>query len=228
MTKTRFYESFWVATGLTLLSYIVGLAFGWFDASALSPLEVAAVHTSYMCTYLCVHQTRWNYPIGILTTFLYSWLFFKWEMYAVALFNLYLVGSQLYGWFRWGSDEYSLPVTRVVPVWWLGYALLGLGIWALLASINYIFGVTITNVEIIITVLSGVAQFLLDNKKLETWQFWFVVNVLSIWFYFQGGLYLVGFQYIFFLLNTVYGFWMWNKSVTKVVSNDEIEWGSAQ
>jgi len=97
-----------------------------------------------------------------------------------------------------------------------------------LITINHVFGVTITNVEIIITVLSGVAQFLLDNKKLETWGFWFIVNVLSIWFYFHGGLYLVGFQYIFFLMNTIYGFWMWNKSVTKVIPTDEIEWNSAQ
>lgn len=212
MTVVKWY---WIVLASTVLSFgsmAVGLAFEWITTWP-SNLEFAAVFTSYICTLLCVHQTRWNYPVGVLTTFLYSWLFYQWEMYAVALFNLYLVFSLAYGWFRWGTDAQTLPVTRVRGFWWLGYVFLGMSVYGLLWGINTIFGVTITQTEIWITVLSGVAQFLLDNKKIETWAVWTLVNILSIWFFFEGGLYLVAFQYVFFLGNTVYGFIEWTKTM---------------
>ena len=158
---------------------------------------------------MCVYQTRWNYPVGVVTTFLYSWLFFEAKMYAVAVFNLYLVFSLAYGWFRWGPDDVTRPVSRINGPYWLIYFAIGGAIWMLLAGVNHVFGVTITNAEIAITVLSGVAQFMLDNKKIENWIIWAVVNVLSIWFYFQGELYLVALQYIFFLFNTAFGFARW-------------------
>lgn len=195
-----------IATGI---SYVISLWMGWTTTENLSFLEVAAVFTSYMCTFMCVVQTRWNYPIGVLTTFLYSWLFYQWEMYGVAVFNLYLVFSLAYGWFRWGPDEVTRPITRVHGWWWLGYIAIGLGIYSLLLIVNTYFNVSMTNTEIFIVVLSGVAQFLLDNKKIETWSVWVLVNILSIIFYFQGGLYLVAFQYLFFLGNAFYGWFKW-------------------
>lgn len=201
------------AIALTAVSYGVAVAAGWTTFAALNPLEVAAVFTSYICTIMCVYQTRWNYPVGVVTTFLYSWLFFQWEMYAVAVFNLYLVFSLAYGWFRWGPDTNTRPVSRIKDrVGWLIYAAVGAAILALLLAVNAVFGVTITRTEIAITVLSGVAQFMLDNKKIENWIVWAVVNVASIWFYFQGELYLVALQYVFFLFNTGLGFARWRSS----------------
>jgi hypothetical protein len=38
------------------------------------------------------------------------------------------------------------------------------------------------------------------------------MNCFAIYTYFHVGLALVAFQYIFFLLNTLYGFVMWRKS----------------
>ncbi len=197
---------------LTAASYGAAIAAGWASFESLSTLEVLAVFTSYVCTIMCVYQTRWNYPVGVVTTFLYSWLFFRWEMYAVALFNLYLVFSLAYGWFRWGPDSDTRPVSRIKGLWWGGYVAIGAGIWALLLGVNLAFGVSITTVEIIITVLSGVAQFMLDNKKIENWLVWAGVNVLSIWFYFEGALYLVALQYVFFLFNTAFGFAKWRRT----------------
>lgn len=198
-----------IALIATSVSYVVSHMMGWTDS--LNWLEVSAVFTSYMCTFMCVHQTRWNYPIGVLTTFLYSWLFYQWEMYGVAVFNLYLVFSLTYGWFRWGPDTNTRPISRVHGGWWLGYIGIGAGIYGLLWAVNTYFNITMSLTEIYIVVLSGVAQFLLDNKKLENWFVWIVVNILSIHFYFQGGLYLVAFQYLFFLGNAFYGLWTWWK-----------------
>lgn len=57
--------------------------------------------------------------------------------------------------------------------------------------------------------LSILAQWLLDNKKLETWFVWMAVNVIAIYTYFKAGLWLAGYQYIFFLGNTFIGLKAW-------------------
>lgn len=222
MTNTQRYilESIILALILTTLSYAVGIYMLWI--TELNWLEVFAVFTSYSCTWLCTRQSRWNYPIGVITTAAYSILFWQWGLPALALFNLYLVGSLIYGWFRWGPDGKTRPVTLTEPVWYLGYGALGLAILGLFLCANLLFNPTgiaaLNPVDVGLAVASGVAQFMLDNKKLETWFVWASVNIVSIPFYLSTGLTLVAFQYIFFLVNTGIGFLAWRKSMQKPIT----------
>lgn len=215
MTKKYILESIAIAIVLTALSYALGLWFGWI--AALNWLEVFAVFTSYSCTWLFTRQSRWSYPIGILTTALYSILFYQWGLLALAVFNLYLVFSLIYGWFRWGPDGNSRPVTTIPLVWYTGYGALGLVILGLFLAANMIFnpaGISALNpIDVGLAVASGVAQFMLDNKKLENWMLWAATNVVSIPFFLSQGLTLVAFQYIFFLVNTFIARSEWKKTM---------------
>ena len=205
---------------LTLASYVVADQFDWIELSEVNFLEAFAVFTSYLCTWLCVRQTRWNYPVGVVTTLAYSILFWQYELFALSLFNMYLVGSLIFGWFRWGPDGTSKPVSTVDGFWWLGYVALALGIYILLFTFNSFFGYEMSWMDIILAIASGVAQFLLDNKKIETWVLWALINIGSIWLYFNTELYIVAFQYVFFLLNAFYGFWLWKNSMVAKGNND--------
>lgn len=215
MTKQYIIESIALAVLLTALSYGVGLWAGWIVA--LNWLEVFAVFTSYSCTWLCTRQSRWNYPIGVITTAAYSVLFWQWGMIALAIFNLYLVGSLIYGWFRWGNDEVTRPVTRIPFKWYTGYGAIGLIILGLFLLANLMLNPTglagLNPIDVGLAVASGVAQLMLDNKKLENWTLWAGINVISIPFFLHNGLTLVAFQYIFFLINTVIGHIEWKKTM---------------
>lgn len=215
MSKRNITESMILAVVLTAFSYAVGLYMGWIET--LNWLEVFAVATSYSCTWLCTRQSRWNYPIGIITTAAYSVLFYQWDMLALALFNLYLVFSLIYGWFRWGSDDNTRPVSRIPLKWYAGYGVVGLMILGLFLLANMLFnpaGLTALNpIDVGLAVASGVAQLMLDNKKLENWTLWAVINIVSIPFFLHSGLTLVAFQYIFFLANTVIAHTQWKKTM---------------
>lgn len=215
MTKQYIIESIALAVLLTALSYGVGLWAGWIVV--LNWLEVFAVFTSYSCTWLCTRQSRWNYPIGVITTAAYSVLFWQWGMIALAIFNLYLVFSLFYGWFRWGNDEVTRPVTRIPLKWYTGYGAIGLVILGLFLLVNILFNPTglsaLNPIDVGLAVASGVAQLMLDNKKLENWTLWAGINVISIPFFLHSGLTLVAFQYIFFLMNTVIGHIQWKKTM---------------
>lgn len=215
MTMKYIIESIALAIVLTSLSYAVGWQAGWL--TEINWLEVFAVFTSYSCTWLCTRQSRWNYPIGVITTAAYSFLFYQWDMLALAIFNLYLVFSLIYGWFRWGSDDNTRPVTRIPLKWYTGYGALGLIILGLFLAANWLFNPTglsaLNPIDVGLAVASGVAQFMLDNKKLENWSLWAIIDIVSIPFFLHSGLTLVAFQYIFFLANTYLGHVAWRKSM---------------
>jgi nicotinamide mononucleotide transporter len=70
-------------------------------------------------------------------------------------------------------------------------------------------GGTFAAADSVILVGSVLAQFLLDNKKVETWIVWFAVDVVAIWLYVTTGLAIAGLQYVLFLASAVLGFWQW-------------------
>lgn len=198
---------------LTALSYFVAHIMGWANINEVNFLEAFAVWTSYLCTWLCVKQTRWNYPVGIVTTFAYSILFWQFGLTALAIFNMYLVFSLAYGYWRWNSDDNTKPVTYTSAWAYFAYAFLALLIYGLMVIIHAILGQEVGVIDIWLAVASGVAQFLLDNKKIENWAIWIGVNIFSIWLYFDTGLYIVAFQYVFFLMNAFYGYYSWKKTM---------------
>ncbi|MFZ1801981.1 MAG: nicotinamide riboside transporter PnuC [Candidatus Saccharimonas aalborgensis] len=203
-------ESVFIGVILTTLSYVVGLNAGW--VSSLNLLEIFAVFTSYSSTYLCVKERRANYPIGAISTAAYTLLFLQNGLLASAILNAYLTPTLIYGWIRWRKDKQTRPVTHVQPQWIPVYlAVAGVG-YAGAALLSQQFGGTMAWTDSMILAATILAQFLLDNKKLENWVVWAVVNVFAIYTYATTGLPLVAFQYVFFLLNTMYGFMMWQRS----------------
>ena len=206
-------ESIILGVVLTTLSYGVGIAAGWTSFATLNWLEVFAVATSYASTYLCVKQRRINYPIGALSTAAYALLFFQSNLLLSAILNLYLVPTLVYGWYRWRKDSATRPVARVkakmIPV----YALITIAGYAGAAAISQRLGGAMAWTDAIVLAGTILAQFLLDNKKLENWFVWAIVNIFAIYTYATAGLALAALQYVFFLGNTIYGYISWKRSM---------------
>lgn len=218
--KFHLLQGITLALFLTGVSYLVGFGFGWINS--VNYLEAFAVVTSYLCTFLCVMERRINYPIGVVTTAAYCILFYQWGLLASMAVNAYLVFALAYGWFRWKSDDNTRPVTHLEIKWIPAYVLATAAGYAGVVLITNALGATLPLADSVILIGTLLAQFLLDNKKIENWSVWAVVNVFAIYTYFTAGLALAGFQYIFFLANTVYGFYMWKASKNEVSAHGPI------
>lgn len=180
---------------------------------ALDGLEAFAVLTSYSCTYLAVRQRRINYVVGMTSTAAYALLFHRQGLYASMVLNLYLTPALIYGWFRWNRDADTRPVTdvtwRAVPLYAAVTAVFYGGAVLVIDS----FDGQLARWDAVILIGSMLAQFLLDNKKLQNWIVWAVVNVVAIYVYAEAELYLAAAQYVLFLLNTGYGYMSWKRTM---------------
>lgn len=210
----RYITTALVGVGLTTLTYaIIMVATGVFGIPpyTMNALEVFAVATGYSCTYLCVLQDRWNYPLGAVATASLCIVFWQGGLFASALTNLYLPLALLYGWFRWGSNGNPRPVTQTSPTSWLLQGAVATGLYMLVVLIMDMLGANLPMWDAVILAGTILAQFMLDNKKLETWFVWAVVDIVAVVVYVSQGYYFAGVQMGFFLLNAAWGYHMWRK-----------------
>lgn len=200
-----------IGVAATTTSYVVASVLG--GIVAIDGLEAFAVFTSYSCTYLAVRQRRVNYVVGMLSTAAYAVLFYRQALFASMVLNVYLTPALVYGWVRWRRDADTRPVTnlswRSVPL----YAAVTAAFYAGAVLVIDVFDGQLARWDAVILIGSMLAQFLLDNKKLQNWMVWALVNVVAVYVYAHAELYLAAAQYVLFLLNTVYGYWSWKRTM---------------
>lgn len=208
--KRDLAESIGIGLVLTALSYGIALLAHWVDT--LNWLEIVAVITAYSSVYLCVKERRANYTIGAVSTAAFSLLFLQSGLFSSAILNAYLTPALVYGWFRWRKDSDTRPITHVSPKMIPAYLLLVVIGYAGAAMISQSLGGAMAWTDAVILAGSILAQFLLDNKKIETWIIWALVDVFAIYTYATSGLALVALQYILFTVNTIYGYIIWQRN----------------
>lgn len=153
--------------------------------------------------------------MAILSTSLLAYVFWSSNLLASAALNVYLIPTVIYGYFIWGKDAETKPVEHVKWQSLLQYVFFtALAYVGAVAVVEY-FGGEFSALDSWLLIGSIFAQFLLDRKKVETWVVWALVNIVSIYVYYNSGLYLLAMQFSVFLLNTCYGWYEWYRSMNK-------------
>ncbi len=187
----------------------------------MSPLEIAATLLTILSVFLTVKIKWTNYPVGIVSTGLFFFVFWQAKLYSSAWLQVYFVIIQLYGWWFWlKGDKGHEPRVSTWPIQ-IHLVVLGIGL-----SVSFLIGELLARytdakmalMDAFIFGLSVVAQFLLDRKKIENWIAWAVVNVISIWVYYSQGLMVTTGLYVLLLINTIWGYRVWKKEMNGYVS----------
>ena len=59
------------------------------------------------------------------------------------------------------------------------------------------------------------AMWLMANKKIESWIFWIVGDIITIPLYSYRGLGILSLQYLIFLILAIQGYYEWKKTLNK-------------
>lgn len=206
----------YIAEALILSTVITGallLATTLLAHQSINWLETASVFFSFASTWLCTRQSRFNYVFAVVSTALLSITFYQAQLFGSMALNLYLIPTVIYGWFIWGKDASPRKVEHVKPknlILYLGVTAIT---WAGAFAVITACGGEMVALDGWLLVGTVLAQFLMDRKKLESWIVWIAVNVVSVYVYFENGLYLLAAQFVLFLANAVIAFIQWRKSM---------------
>lgn len=179
-------------------------------------LEITGNLFIVLSVFLAARNHVLTWPIGIIGCILYGFMFYEAKLYADVTLQLFFIVTSVKGWWDWqhvGAKRLERPITRIS---WQSLCLLYFPA-SIAGTLLYGFilhGWTDASLPFIdssVLAFSIAAQFLLMRRKLETWVFWIIVDIVSVPLFFYKELYLTSAVYSVFLVNAVYGLWSWHK-----------------
>ena len=161
------------------------------------------------------------YPTGIICTVITVYILYKAQYFGDMMMNIYYSLMSIYGWWNWSriqNDKYLLKITR------FSKNDLGLTVFLFLLTVTITYAVyrfNLTEIKIpnyIDMFTSGLfftAMWLMANKKLESWIFWIIGDIITVPLYAYRGLGMLSLQYIIFTILAIQGYIEWKKHLSR-------------
>ncbi len=194
----------------------IAIAFAAWQTGTASALEATAFVTGAICVWLVVRQNIWNFPLGLINVTIYAWVFYEYRLYADSGLQVVYFALNLIGWYLWlfgGENRTELQVQRTSK---RELVLIGVFIAAATAFLWWLLGKiggAAKFWDALTTSISLSAQWLLSRKRLESWHFWILADVIYVPLYISRGLYLTSLLYFVFLILATMGLLAWRKAV---------------
>lgn len=198
---------------------IVSLLLLYLSISKVIPVtivETMGFISGALCVLLVVKQNIWNFPIGIANNIVFIILFLSSRLFGDMVLQIIYIGLAITGWWQWvygGQNRTELKVSHITIVESIVLCLIGVLAILLLHKYFIKVGDAAPLLDATTTVLSLIAQYLLNSKRIENWYIWIITDVIYIILYIQKSLYLTSVLYALFIIMCVAGLVMWRRSL---------------
>ncbi len=189
-------------------------AFTLFSAP-VSWLELIAFVLAVAMVVCSVYEKSATWPLAIISSALYVWLFYTSKLYGETLVNVFFVIAGLWGWRQWlfskrGESNAPLAVDSLSPKG-LGWTLAGWKAGWIALSL-YLWRYTDSDVpwaDAFVTAGSFAGTILLARKHIENWPVWLVVNAASVALFIYKQLWLTAILYAILFVMVIWGWRQW-------------------
>jgi len=184
-------------------------------------VECIAALAGLLNIYLVARNNILNFLFGLINVLLYMWIFYHAKLYAdMGLQSIFLV-LQFYGFYQWRNiskrkidKQITHATKRILTVAVFTSSVIFVVICFLL--IHYTDSSTVKT-DAFITALSLVAQWMMNEKWIEHWYVWIIINVVAVYLYFCKGLYLTVGLYLVFIYLCVVGYRIWRETMPNLI-----------
>ena len=161
------------------------------------------------------------YPTGIICTVITIYLLYRAQYFGDMMMNVYYSVMSIYGWWNWSrvkDNHYIVLISKTNKKEYLiasFFFLLTIGITFFVYKMN-LDSLEIPNyIDIFTSGIFFTAMWLMANKKIESWIFWIVGDIITIPLYSYRGLGILSLQYLIFLILAIQGYYEWKKTLNK-------------
>jgi nicotinamide mononucleotide transporter len=179
-----------------------------------SYLEIVAVILALVYVYLAARQNIWCWPCALLSTAIYTYLFWEVTLPFHVLLNVYYMLMAIYGWRQWQGESSQKLQVKSWPaqrhLLWI--SLLVIGSLVLSAGASSVFDEQYLYLDAFITVFSVFTTVLVAHKVRENWLYWIVIDLVSAYLFFAKGLALTGLLFMLYTFFAFYGYLQWGKN----------------
>lgn len=180
------------------------------------PWEALAVSLGIAYVILAARENIWCWPAALLSTAIFSYLFWDVSLLMESALNVYYLVMAVYGWWTWSKTENHQP--NQIHSWAIQKHLICIGVIILLALVSGALLSRYTQAELpfldsITTWAAVIATYMVAQKVLENWLYWIVIDAISIYLYLDRELYLTAVLFAAYVIIAAYGWHSWKKSL---------------
>ena len=194
----------------------------------MSYLEFFGTIAGAIAIWLSARAIVWSWPIGIVNVVLFFFLFYQVQLYPDMFLQIFFFVTNIVGWWRWthprkfeADRKHELRISYMQPRQLILIFFIG-------SAGTFLFGSLADNIHEIlpaifpkpsafpyldsfVTVMSIITTFLMINKKVESWIFWILIDVIATYMYFRKGIRFVALEYFAFCFIAAFGLWHWTR-----------------
>lgn len=188
--------------------------------TTLPLVELLAVLTSILYVVLAAKGNIWCWPAAIISTVLYTVIFYNVYLWMDSLLQLYYLLMAIYGWFCWHQNSTSNTSTESKTLLYSQWSLNRHSVIILvLTLVSLVLGWLMATytpahfpyLDSATTVFSIFATYLITQKVLENWLYFIVIDIVSIYLYMEKDLLPTAALFGSFVIFAAYGYWQWRK-----------------
>jgi nicotinamide mononucleotide transporter len=190
-------------------------------------LEITAVIFGFASVWYSKKNNILVFPTGLISTSIFVYLLFKWQLIGDMMINGYYFVMSLYGWYIWTrkiDSAHVTPISKTTKQEQLLGSIIFIATLFLVFLVYQFFDMWIgwvAYVDTLTTALFFVGMWLMAKRKIEHWMFWIVADIISVPLYFYKGLTFSSLQYLGFTIIAIFGFLAWKKLLNKNIQTAE-------
>lgn len=184
-------------------------------------LELFAVIMNITSVVYAKRNNILVYPTGLIGTGIFVYILLNFSLLGDTIINAYFFSMSIYGWYFWSrkKDEVFINQVSTINRNEIKYLFI-----LAISSLIFIYFVYYyydkwnnwtAYVDNITTAIFFVAMWLMARRKIESWIFWIIGDLITVPLYFYKGLTISSIQYIIFLILAVLGYVSWKKILDK-------------
>ena len=185
-------------------------------------LEIIAVFFGFLSVWFSKNNNILVFPTGMINTSIFVYLLLKWSLLGDMLINAYYFIMSIYGWYFWlkGTNNTVSPISKVSNTDIRIVVLLFISS-SVFVSLVYTFfdkwETIVSYIDILTTAIFFAAMWLMAKRKVESWIFWIVGNIISVPLYLHKGLAFTSIQYFIFTVIAIAGYIKWKELYNKQI-----------
>lgn len=189
--------------------------------------EYLAVVSGIVSVWFSRKENILVYPVGLVSTVIYTWLSFEYHLLGEASVNLYYTAMSIWGWWLWAQKDAArqtiLHITcssakeKWQQLFFFGAFYLALFVALSLLKKAFAEG-AIPWADAFASATAYTGMWLMAKKKVESWWWWIATNIASVPLYFVKGLVFTSVYYAVLLVMAVAGLVAWRQKAQAVQS----------
>ena len=184
-------------------------------------LELFAVIMNITSVFYAKRNNILVYPTGLIGTGIFVYILLNFSLLGDTIINAYFFSMSIYGWYFWSRKKDEVFVNQVSTINRNEIKYLFILAISSLIFIYFVYDYFdkwnnwTAYVDNITTAIFFVAMWLMARRKIESWIFWIIGDLITVPLYFYKGLTISSIQYIIFLILAVLGYISWKKILDK-------------